>query len=64
MLKRLAPLFIGPIIRAFLQAVAGSEVIDEDTQSKVIGSVVFLGTIFWSIYEKKRHIANASPPTS
>ena len=53
MLKKIAPLFVAPVVRALLQAFAGSEVIDEDTQSKFIGAVVFIGTILWSIYEKK-----------
>jgi hypothetical protein len=53
MLKTVATLFIAPIIRAALQMFAGSEVIDEDTQSKVVGAAVFIGTVLWSIYEKK-----------
>jgi hypothetical protein len=54
MLKKIAPLFIAPFVRALIQVAAGSELVDEDTQSKVVGAVVFLGTVAWSIYEKRK----------
>ena len=54
MLKTVAALFVAPFVRAAIQVFAGTEMVDEDTQSKVVGAVVFLGTFVWSIYEKQK----------
>jgi hypothetical protein len=67
-MKQLALLFVAPVVRALLQGLAGSELVDEDTQSKVVGAVTLLGTVAWSIYEKQkvnRKLADArGTPTS
>jgi hypothetical protein len=53
-MKQLATLFIAPTVRALIQVFAGSELVDEDTQSKVVGAVTLLVTVAWSIYEKQK----------
>jgi hypothetical protein len=53
-MKQLATLFVAPTVRALIQVFAGSELVDEDTQSKVVGAVTLLVTVAWSIYEKQK----------
>lgn len=56
MIFSLAPM----IARAIVQMFAGSELLDKDIESKLVGVIIFILTIAWSKYEKHRVAVKAT----
>mgnify|MGYP000863016691 FL=1 len=53
---------ITPAIRALVQVIASKYALGDDVTESVVGAVVVIGTVAWSIWEKKQIKQSATEP--